>query len=59
MKLSCLGPVGQTRIGGAEETMAAAEGQQTLEEVTDAATSETTVPISKVGLSPPVQHKTA
>ena len=44
VKVSCLGPVGETKIGGASEVLDTAEGERTAEEIAAAASAETVRP---------------
>ena len=50
MKVSCLGPVGETRIDGASEALDTAEGEKTAEEVAAAASEETVRPEPKASI---------
>ena len=51
VKVSCLGPAGETKIGGASEALEAAEGERAAEEVAAAASAETVEANAKVTLN--------
>lgn len=51
VKVSCLGPIAGSKVGGASETLEAAEGQQAAEEVAAAADAETRKSTLKVSAS--------